>query len=107
MNAVDQLCPQCGLCCNGVLFGDVELQRGDDATQLAASGLGLFPKGRKRAFSQPCSCFDGHLCAIYAQRPGVAAPLSAASSGSSRVPNCQQVRRGGISALPDGVRRKF
>lgn len=69
MNAVDQLCPQCGLCCNGVLFGDVELQRGDDAAQLAACGIGLFSKGRKRAFSQPCSCFDGKLCAIYGHRP--------------------------------------
>ena len=69
MSAVSELCPQCGLCCNGVLFGDVELQRGDDAKRLASLGIELFPKGRKRAFSQPCACFDGSLCTIYADRP--------------------------------------
>lgn len=70
MNAVEQLCPQCGLCCNGVLFGDVELQRGDDPNLLAARGIELFKKGRQQAFRQPCACFDGKLCAIYANRPG-------------------------------------
>jgi Fe-S-cluster containining protein len=67
--AVEQLCPQCGLCCNGVLFSDVELQRSDKADRLAALGLELLAKGRKRAFSQPCACFDGKLCRIYADRP--------------------------------------
>ncbi len=28
------LCPDCGLCCNGVLFADVELRAGDDAGRL-------------------------------------------------------------------------
>jgi uncharacterized protein len=66
---VSQLCPACGLCCNGVLFGDVELQRGDHAHLLAKLGLDLFRKGRKSAFTQPCACFDGKLCGIYASRP--------------------------------------
>lgn len=66
---ISRLCPACGLCCNGVLFGDVELQRGDDAKQLAGLGVDLFRKGRKTAFSQPCSCFDGKFCGIYADRP--------------------------------------
>lgn len=57
------------MCCNGVLFGDVELQRGDDATALTAFGLELFRKGRRRAFAQPCACFDGRLCRIYGSRP--------------------------------------
>jgi len=69
MSAIDQLCPACGLCCNGVLFGDVELQRGDDARRLAAQGVGLFSKGRKRAFNQPCACLAHGLCRIYAERP--------------------------------------
>jgi len=67
--AVSQLCPACGLCCNGVLFGDVELQREDNVKRLAALGVELFGKGRKTAFPQPCSCFDGKLCGIYADRP--------------------------------------
>ena len=66
---VAQLCPQCGLCCNGVLFADVELQKGDDAGRLAELGLSLKKKGRQQAFVQPCGCFDGTLCRIYADRP--------------------------------------
>ena len=66
---VSQLCPACGLCCNGVLFGDVELQRGDDSKRLAELGMALFRKGRKECFNQPCACFDGKWCHIYAERP--------------------------------------
>ena len=69
MSAIDQLCPACGLCCNGVLFGDVELQRGDDAKKLAGLGVALFSKGRKKVFNQPCACFVGGLCGIYEDRP--------------------------------------
>ena len=66
---VSQLCPNCGLCCNGVLFADVELQKGDDARRLVELGLSLKRKGRKRAFVQPCACFDGTVCRIYPERP--------------------------------------
>ena len=66
---VSQLCPACGLCCNGVLFGDVELQRGDNPKRLAESGMELSRKGRKQCFNQPCACFDGKWCQIYAERP--------------------------------------
>jgi hypothetical protein len=67
--AIGQLCPQCGLCCNGVLFGDVELQRGDDAKLLGKLGVEFFRKGRKTAFSQPCDCLVNGLCRIYTDRP--------------------------------------
>jgi len=69
MTGVDQLCPNCGLCCNGVLFADVELRASDDAGRLAELGLTLGMKGSKLAFAQPCACFDGKLCGIYADRP--------------------------------------
>jgi Fe-S-cluster containining protein len=68
-SGVDQLCPNCGLCCNGVLFADVELRQGDDPGRLAELGLALGMKGSKLAFAQPCTCFDGKLCSIYADRP--------------------------------------
>lgn len=68
-DAVAQLCPACGMCCNGVLFGDVELQPRDDAKRLAALGMELFRKGRKQCFNQPCACFDGKWCRIYEDRP--------------------------------------
>ena len=66
---VSQLCPKCGLCCNGVLFADVELRKGDDIQRLDELGLSLEKKGRKQAFAQPCTCFDGKLCRIYNERP--------------------------------------
>jgi Fe-S-cluster containining protein len=67
--AISHLCPNCGLCCNGVLFADVELQKGDNAGRLIDLGMSLKKKGMKRAFTQPCHCFDGKLCRIYADRP--------------------------------------
>lgn len=71
MSAVDQLCPQCGLCCDGALFADVELRAGDNAKRLVKLGLSVKKKGRvKLAFTQPCACFDGTLCKIYGERPG-------------------------------------
>jgi len=69
-DAVDQLCPNCGLCCDSTLFADVELRAGDDEKRLAQLGLSLKEKSRtKLAFAQPCACFDGKLCGIYADRP--------------------------------------
>jgi Fe-S-cluster containining protein len=52
-----------------VLFADVELRAGDDAKRLVELGLSLAKKGGKLAFAQPCACFDGKLCTIYADRP--------------------------------------
>jgi Fe-S-cluster containining protein len=70
MNGVEQLCPNCGLCCDSTLFADVELRKGDDPQQLAKLGLDIQHKTKtKLAFPQPCSCFDGKLCKIYADRP--------------------------------------
>ena len=67
--AVGTLCPACGFCCNGVLFADAELRRGDDAARLESLGVKLFAKGGKRRFGQPCACFDDRLCRIYSDRP--------------------------------------
>ena len=57
------------MCCNGGLFADVELRKGDDIQRLAELGLSLEKKSRKQAFAQPCACFDGKLCRIYNERP--------------------------------------
>lgn len=69
MNPIKELCPECGLCCNGVLFGDVHLVRGDDPLALESAGLRLSHINGHSQFQQPCECFDGRLCAIYEQRP--------------------------------------
>ena len=68
--AVSQLCPHCGLCCDSTLFADVELRSGDDPKRLEQLGLVIEQKSRtKLAFAQPCACFDGKLCRIYGERP--------------------------------------
>jgi hypothetical protein len=70
MTSIDQLCPNCGLCCDSTLFADVELRAGDDAKRLKKLGLTIEKKtATKLAFAQPCACFDGKLCTIYADRP--------------------------------------
>ena len=70
INGIDQLCPNCGLCCDSTLFADVELRAGDDPQRLERLGLTIEQKTRtKLAFAQPCACFDGKLCGIYADRP--------------------------------------
>ena len=80
----EKICLTCGLCCNGVIFADVQLQNGDSAERLKALGLPLVLRRKSRAvvsvppgeaggpryqFPQPCSAFDGCLCQIYPERP--------------------------------------
>ena len=87
--AVDQLCPQCAMCCNGVLFKDVELQAGDDAAKLKELGI---PVARKRVekFPQPCVALEGCRCRIYCDRPArcrefECALLKAVAAGETEV----------------------
>ncbi len=63
-----RLCTACSLCCNGVLFADVRLQRGDDARRLEELGVPLSSALNPR-FRQPCSCLQEGICQIYADRP--------------------------------------
>lgn len=77
-SVAEKICLTCGLCCNGVIFGDVQLQRGDNAAKLEALGLPL-SRFRSRPtedgmvtrwrFPQPCAAFDGCHCRIYENRP--------------------------------------
>src|SRR5262245_8551784 len=74
-STAQQLCLACGLCCNGVLFKDVELQPGDDAAQLKSLGLPVRVRHssfviRHSKFPQPCAalCENNH-CRIYKERP--------------------------------------
>lgn len=70
MDAIDQLCPNCGMCCDSTLFADVELRAGDDPKRLKKLGLTIEKKtAKKLAFAQSCACFDGKFCTIYGDRP--------------------------------------
>jgi hypothetical protein len=81
-----KLCLACGLCCNGVLFKDVELQPGDSAARLRALGLpvreprnerrtieqqaGVKLENRPAKFPQPCAALcAGNRCRVYDGRP--------------------------------------
>jgi hypothetical protein len=78
----NQLCLECGLCCNGVIFAHGQLQPEEDAAHLQSLGLRLVsprPLNRREPavavparglkFHQPCGAFDGCRCGIYPDRP--------------------------------------
>jgi Fe-S-cluster containining protein len=75
MNCGDSnsLCLECGLCCNGVIFADVQLRPEDDAKRLRTLGLAFAPNRQAASgntkFRQPCAAFDGCQCNIYSERP--------------------------------------
>jgi Fe-S-cluster containining protein len=80
-NGSAALCLECGMCCNGVIFGDVKLRPRDNPDRLEALGLPLVlgrgsrkatatqPEVRNYKFAQPCAALDGCRCTIYAERP--------------------------------------
>ena len=66
-NDNSNLCLQCGLCCNGVIFADVAVRSISKIRILKKLGFQLTTRSR---LSQPCAAFDGCRCTIYSQRPG-------------------------------------
>src|SRR5690242_14326460 len=97
-DAISRLCPECGMCCNGVLFADVRLMVSDDVKRLAALGLHLERHGRNVRFTQPCPAFDGNLCKVYKQRPTRCAgfecrQLKDVQSGKKTIPAAFEVIR--------------
>jgi hypothetical protein len=66
----DTLCTQCGLCCDGSLFADVELGGSAEVDGLELLGLEVEDDGADGALlSQPCAALQGRLCSIYVHRP--------------------------------------
>ena len=66
----DILCTNCGLCCDGTLFADVELVGQAEVERLEIMGMEI-DDGDETAglLSQPCAALRGRLCGIYAHRP--------------------------------------
>ncbi len=99
-NFAEQLCLKCGLCCNGVIFADVQLQPSDDAARLKTLGLLLNSKLKTKnlKFPQPCAAHDGCRCKIYSNRPTYCrefecALLKNVSAGKVEVPAALRVIR--------------
>lgn len=68
-SASQQLCLQCGLCCDGSLFSAVELQRPDRVEQLKSLGMRVRVYQARHRMLQPCSALNGCECRLYAERP--------------------------------------
>lgn len=66
----DTLCTQCGLCCDGTLFGDVELSGRREATRLEALGLDIDSDDADvELLALPCRGLRGTRCGVYVHRP--------------------------------------
>lgn len=66
----DTLCTTCGLCCDGSMFADVELESSAEITELEILGLDVEEgEGSAGLLSQPCRALKGRRCGIYARRP--------------------------------------
>lgn len=66
----DTLCTQCGLCCDGTLFADVELVGRAEVARLEIMGMEVEDEGRSTGLlSQPCAALRGTRCGIYEHRP--------------------------------------
>ena len=66
----DTLCTNCGLCCDGTLFADVELVGQAEVARLEIMGMNVESEGRNSGLlSQPCAALRGTRCGIYAHRP--------------------------------------
>ena len=66
----DSLCTRCGLCCDGALFGDVELSGPREATRLALLGLDVdTDDADTELLALPCRGLRGTRCSVYAHRP--------------------------------------
>jgi len=66
----DALCTRCGLCCDGTLFGDVELSGRAEAGRLEVLGLDVDEDDADtELLALPCAGLRGTRCSVYAHRP--------------------------------------
>jgi Fe-S-cluster containining protein len=71
LSLTDALCTECGLCCDGSLFSDVELSGAKEISGLEALGVNIEDGDLSAAalLLQPCSALQSRRCSIYAHRP--------------------------------------
>lgn len=65
--ALEGLCLDCGMCCDGTLFECVEVSPSE---QLTFRSLPLIHVGDEVAVPLPCPKHQQGRCAVYAERPG-------------------------------------
>jgi len=67
VQAAADLCRDCGICCSGVLFDRVRVERGD-LDKHPDTDL-IRPTPKDWALRLPCQFLNGTQCSIYADRP--------------------------------------
>lgn len=65
----ESICVGCGMCCDGTLFGRVDVTDADDLDHLRSVGVQLRARGSGTDFEQPCSCSVDGRCTVYDHRP--------------------------------------
>ena len=66
--APENLCIECGLCCNGALF-DYGPLADDEVEEMREAGLTILEDNKKFGFGLPCPQIDGAVCQVYDKRP--------------------------------------
>jgi Fe-S-cluster containining protein len=61
-------CTQCAICCDGTLYGSVEVDA-ESVETLLARGANLDRDGEKYRFKQPCAFSVACHCTVYDHRP--------------------------------------
>ncbi len=59
----------CGLCCDGSVFEDVELKDVHEADSMEIMGLEIEEEEGKHLLIQPCNALSGTQCSLYPHRP--------------------------------------
>lgn len=65
----DQLCTQCGLCCDGTLLADVELASRREAASMEALGMAMDEDADGNVMLLPCAGLKEKCCTVYRHRP--------------------------------------
>ena len=63
------LCVECGLCCGGMVFDDVELRDEHEALTVECLGLEVEEEDAAYFLIQPCRALKGTHCSVYEHRP--------------------------------------
>ncbi len=63
------LCCQCGLCCDGSIFEDVELAGKQEATAMECLGIECDDEEGRALLIQPCRGLKEKRCQVYEYRP--------------------------------------
>jgi len=64
-----KLCVQCGLCCDGTFFEDIELENDDELDRCEDLGLRVDDSQAEPLLLQPCNALEECQCSVYAYRP--------------------------------------